>query len=280
MALAPGPRTPDLIQAIQFRARLLAYLDACAQRYGDIFTAGGNGASPSVYVSSPSVIQEMLAADHTLFEPFREDWAAGEGHQRERRLLTPPFHGERLRANADTIAGIACDVVDSWQAGEPFFVGPAMREITLRVIFRMMFDADEGERLQRLRHHFRSLMTSLNSPWRLTLFRLSPQIPLPVGAWRSPVATKEEIDRLIYEEIRERRARGRSTSADVLSLLMSADNETVRYAVELGYEVTVVKDATSDYSDEQMHAALDVNIPNYASAIVTTDQIVDSISSL
>jgi nicotinamidase-related amidase len=55
---------------------------------------------------------------------------------------------------------------------------------------------------------------------------------------------------------------------------------TVRYAAELGYEVTVVKDATADYSDEEMHAALDVNIPNYASAIVTTDQIVDSISSL
>jgi nicotinamidase-related amidase len=55
---------------------------------------------------------------------------------------------------------------------------------------------------------------------------------------------------------------------------------TVRYAVELGYEVTVVKDATADYSDVEMHAALDVNIPNYASAIVTTDHIVDSISSL
>ena len=55
---------------------------------------------------------------------------------------------------------------------------------------------------------------------------------------------------------------------------------TVRYAAELGYDVTVVKDATADYSDEEMHAALDVNIPNYASAIVTTDQIVDSISSL
>ena len=53
---------------------------------------------------------------------------------------------------------------------------------------------------------------------------------------------------------------------------------TVRYAVELGYEVTVVRDATSDYSDEHMHAALDVNLPNYASAIVTTNQIVDSIA--
>jgi nicotinamidase-related amidase len=55
---------------------------------------------------------------------------------------------------------------------------------------------------------------------------------------------------------------------------------TVRYGAELGYEVTVVRDATADYSDEEMHAALDVNIPNYASAIVTADDIVDSISSL
>src|SRR5262245_20701433 len=55
---------------------------------------------------------------------------------------------------------------------------------------------------------------------------------------------------------------------------------TVRYGAELGYEVTMVKDATASYSDEEMHAALDINIPNYASAIVTTDEVVDSISSL
>ena len=55
---------------------------------------------------------------------------------------------------------------------------------------------------------------------------------------------------------------------------------TVRYAAELGYEATLVKDATADYSDVEMHAALDVNIPNYATAIVTTDEVVDSISSL
>jgi nicotinamidase-related amidase len=55
---------------------------------------------------------------------------------------------------------------------------------------------------------------------------------------------------------------------------------TVRFAAELGYEVSVVRDATADYSDEEMHAALDVNIPNYASAIVTTIEIVNTISSL
>ena len=54
---------------------------------------------------------------------------------------------------------------------------------------------------------------------------------------------------------------------------------TVRFAAELGYEVTMVKDATADYSDEEMHAALDINIPNYASAIVTTSEVIDAISS-
>ena len=54
---------------------------------------------------------------------------------------------------------------------------------------------------------------------------------------------------------------------------------TVRYAAELGYDVTVVKDATADYSDETMHAALDINIPNYASAIANTEEIVAAIAT-
>jgi ureidoacrylate peracid hydrolase len=55
---------------------------------------------------------------------------------------------------------------------------------------------------------------------------------------------------------------------------------TVRYAAELGYDVTLVKDATADYSDKEMHAALEINIPNYASAIVTTAELLDAISSI
>ena len=55
---------------------------------------------------------------------------------------------------------------------------------------------------------------------------------------------------------------------------------TVRYAAELGYDVTVIKDAIADYTDEMMHAALDINLPNYASAIVATKDIVDSISAI
>lgn len=55
---------------------------------------------------------------------------------------------------------------------------------------------------------------------------------------------------------------------------------TVRFAAELGYEITVVKDATADYSDKEMQAALDINLPSYANAIMTTQEMVQSISSL
>jgi ureidoacrylate peracid hydrolase len=55
---------------------------------------------------------------------------------------------------------------------------------------------------------------------------------------------------------------------------------TVRFAAELGYDVTVVKDATADYSDEHMRAALEINLPSYASAIVTASEIVESLESI
>lgn len=54
---------------------------------------------------------------------------------------------------------------------------------------------------------------------------------------------------------------------------------TVRYGAELGYQLTVVKDATASYSNTEMHAALEVNIPNYATAILAADEVVDAISS-
>lgn len=54
---------------------------------------------------------------------------------------------------------------------------------------------------------------------------------------------------------------------------------TVRFAAELGYDVTVVRDAVADYSDEMMHAALEINIPNYAGAIVTTSDVVEALAA-
>ena len=55
---------------------------------------------------------------------------------------------------------------------------------------------------------------------------------------------------------------------------------TVRYAAEFGFEITVVRDATADYSEEMMHAPLEINLPNHANGIVTTSEVLESISFL
>lgn len=55
---------------------------------------------------------------------------------------------------------------------------------------------------------------------------------------------------------------------------------TVRSAADRGYQVTVVRDATASYSQDHMHATLDINMPNYAAAIVTTDEVVSAIAAL
>jgi len=55
---------------------------------------------------------------------------------------------------------------------------------------------------------------------------------------------------------------------------------TVRFAAELGYEVTLVKDATADYSDAHMHAALEINIPSYASRVITANGVLERIGSI
>lgn len=55
---------------------------------------------------------------------------------------------------------------------------------------------------------------------------------------------------------------------------------TVSFAAEFGYDTAVVKDAAADYSDGEMHVALDVNLPSYASAIVSTGEVVEAISAL
>jgi isochorismate hydrolase len=74
--------------------------------------------------------------------------------------------------------------------------------------------------------------------------------------------------------------KGRDSAAEQSLIAHACVEAAVRFAAELGYDVTVVKDATADYSDEEMHAALDIDMPNYASAIVTTNKIVDLISSV
>jgi cytochrome P450 len=152
MKLPDSPKALPLIQLIQGIARPFDYLDAAAKECGDTFTMRSPGFPPTVVFSNPQAIQEILTAEPDRFETGKENKILrpllgnnsliqldGLSHQRQRRLLTPPFHGERMRAYGKIICDVAEQVMKDWTMGNAKPIYPSMQEISLRVILKAVF---------------------------------------------------------------------------------------------------------------------------------------------
>lgn len=221
-------------------ARPLDYLDTYAQHYGDPFRVGGKKSPGLVYFSHPQALQEIFTADPERLDAGRGNGVLrfllgehslvlldGDRHQRQRRLLTPPFHGDHMRAYGQLICDITKQVTTPWRIGEPFIIRSSMQEITLQVILQAVFGLHEGPRYQQLRQLIRSLLDSISSPFSSSLlfFRSLRQDWGPLSPWGRFLRQKQQIDQLLIEEIRERRAQGDLSQSDILTLLMSARDE-------------------------------------------------------
>jgi cytochrome P450 len=220
--------------------RPLDYLDEYSQRYGDIFKIGGEKSPPFVYVGNPEAVKQIFTADPAQFESGRGNGVLrymlgdnsitlldGERHERQRRLLMPPFHGDRLRTYSQLICNITQEVTDEWTMGKPFVVRPFMQEITLRVILRAVFGLDEGERFQQLRQLLNLVLDALGTPLSSTLL-FFPSLRRDWGRfspWGRFLRIKQQVRQLLYDEIRERREQGDFSRTDILTLLLSARDE-------------------------------------------------------
>src|SRR5204863_4429996 len=91
----------------------------------------------------------------------------------ERKLLLPPFHGERMRAYEQVMREAADRAIDSWPVGRPFPLLPEMQSLTLDVILRAVFGVDEGPRLEELKRRIRTLIDPTSNRFGLLLFALS-----------------------------------------------------------------------------------------------------------
>ncbi|EDX71507.1 Cytochrome P450 superfamily [Coleofasciculus chthonoplastes PCC 7420] len=243
MTQLDGPGGSLIIQTlrtIRWIFRPFDVLEEYTQRYGDTFFIWKNASPPVVYFTHPQAIQQIFTADSTHLES-----ASGNGillpivgenslflldggrHQRQRRLLMPPFHGDRMRTYSEIINTITEQVISQWQIGKPFYVRSATQEITLRVILSAVFGLHQGERYQKLRQLFSSMLDSISSPWT-ALFLFFPSLQWDLGAW-SPwgcfIRQRRQIDQLLYTEIRERRETADQGGEDILSLLLSARDE-------------------------------------------------------
>jgi len=239
MKLPAGPRTPQSIRILRSIFYPSETLETYARIYGDMFTLSAPGGAPMVMCSSPKYVQKIFSlpgqfdsgGGNVLLRFLLGEQSLilldGDRHQRQRQLLTPPFHGERMRAYGELIWEITERVIDQWQPDQPFAVRMPMQSITLQVILRAVFGLTEGERFDQLKQLLTELLESISSPLSASLL-FFPVLRQDLGAW-SPwgrfLRLKQRVADLLYAEIRERRNQPDPSRTDILSLLLSARDE-------------------------------------------------------
>jgi cytochrome P450 len=233
----PGPRGPSLAQAINYARSPLEFLPRLQRRYGDLFTVRFPYFGRITYVARPGLVKALFTGDPSVFHAGEANSTVLEPalgpnsiltlddgpHLRQRKLLLPPFHGERVQRYGELITAITREEMESWPVGEPFSMRPHTQRITLAVILKAVFgvhDGDRFERFERLIDDFArrvGLITSFPM-LRRDLGRLSP--------WNRFLRSRAALDAFLYEEIALRRAEpGHEERDDVLSLLLGARDE-------------------------------------------------------
>ncbi|NES67179.1 MAG: cytochrome P450 [Okeania sp. SIO2D1] len=238
MTQLPGPKAPALIQLLQWVATPLTFMEKCAKEYGGVFQIKLN--YPMVFISHPKAIEEILKTNpkqfdsgvgNQLLQPLLGDSSLalldGTLHQRQRQLLMPPFHGERMQAYGELICVIAEKVASKWVVGQPFSMRESTQEISLKIILQAVFGLHEGQRYDKLEQLFTSALESLASPWRASmLFFKFLQVDLGTWSpWGKFLRQRQEIDELLYAEIAERRQKLDSERSDILTMLLLARDE-------------------------------------------------------
>lgn len=236
--LPPGPDAPPLLQAMRYVQWPIPFLEECARRFGGTFTVRLPGRPPLVLFSDPDAIREIFSGDpddlhagesNAILEPLLGRHSLllldGSEHLHERRLVQPPFHGERMVAYGAVMQEIARRAIDAWPAGRAFAIQPEMQSITLDVILRTVFGLDEGPRMIELRRELVDLLAVSSNP-QLLLASLQSGGGAPRGAAARPLEARHRVDALLFAEIARRRTRPDETRTDVLSLLLAARDES------------------------------------------------------
>ncbi|AFY43331.1 cytochrome P450 [Nostoc sp. PCC 7107] len=239
MQLLKTPNTPAVLQLLNWVFRPMPYMEECAKRYGDVFALKlQKNIPPIVFVSHPQDLQQILSHDtkeleapgdlNSLFQGLLGKRSvislSGEEHQRQRQLMMPPLHGERMRGYSQIINDITAKVISQYPVGQPFNIRTVSQDITLRVIMQAVFGMDQGLRAEQLQQRLKELLENGSSVWRVvSLYFPALQRDFgPIKVWGKQQALQQTSDQLIYEEIQERREHPDSSRTDILSLLMDA----------------------------------------------------------
>jgi cytochrome P450 family 135 len=231
----PGPSEPPAVQTARWLLRPISFMESCRRRFGDTFSVRFLGfQTPLVMVSDPEAIRALYTErDHGLppgrtfalrpvMGPRSVLLLEGAEHLQRRKVMLPPFHGERMRAYEKSVREIAARDIASWPVEQPFALHPHMQGITLEVILDAVFGVADGQRRERLRRLLPGLLDNTSSAGLQFRILLARRVGRP-GPLRELRELTGEIDEAILSEIEERRRDPAvGEREDILSLLTLA----------------------------------------------------------
>ena len=244
-SLPPGPPLPAPIQFLAFWTRPLASLERWRSRYGKRFTMRLPFTSPFVILTDPDEIKQIYTAPPDVLHP-------GEGarvlmpvvgwnsvilldedrHMEQRKLILPAFHGERMERLTDLVTRVTEEEVASWASEPNGRLHPRLQHLTMEIILRAVFGLDPGPRLDALRTHLTDFLRFGDKP----ITMVPPSEDMAIDHWTMRLLNvagplkgfldlRAETDRLIFEQIEDRRRAGDSERDAVLAMLLAARHE-------------------------------------------------------
>ena len=233
---------PALLQQFQWIMNPVGYMESAAQQFPDIFAAQIVGfGNKLVFVNEPQAIQYILTNDrkeltapgeiNKILVPLVGDTSifllSGDRHRRQRQLLMPPFHGDRMRTYGQLIADLSDQAMSQIPVNQTFQARSATQSISLQVMLQAVFGVQQGKSYDQLQHLTGVIADTFSSPLASS-FLFFPSLQQDWGTW-SPwgkfLQQRQKLDDLLYAEIADRRAHPDTTRTDILSLLMAAQDE-------------------------------------------------------
>ena len=240
--LPPGSKAPALVVMVQALLDQFGTLEKYQRKYGEIFYGKKSSLMPPyVIFSNPQAIEKVFTADPSLFEIGQQSTAPvrvllgdkslvlldGVEHKQHRKLLMPPFHGERMKSYGQTMVDVTNEVISQWEVGQTICIRDYTQEISLQIILRTIFGLKEGQRYDRLKAILIDWLDIFNSPLN-SFFLFFPALQKDLGVftpWAKFLQQKRQIKEILQLECDRRRSNPELMGEDILSLLLEARYE-------------------------------------------------------
>jgi cytochrome P450 family 135 len=239
-SLPPGPRLPRPLQTLGWVTRPGPFMKRCRERYGDMFTLRVAPGVSWVLLSHPDAVRQVFTGNPRLLHAGEANIVLlplvgrhsvllldDEAHMTQRKLMLPPFHGERMTRYGELVTEVTERELERWPARRPIELWPRMQAVTLEVIIRAVFGVREGDRLELMRKRLREVL-DLTTDWR-SYISLATVGPERMSRMRYFQRELDPVNDLLLDEIRRRReAADLADRDDVLSLLLQARHDDGR----------------------------------------------------